>query len=194
MKIGILGGTFDPIHLGHLALAKNAQAQFSLDKVILIPAYDPPHKQDLPFLTPAADRYEMVKLAIRGEPFLEISDCEMNRKKISYTFDTLTELEKQYSGAAFYLILGKDAFESIDSWHQAEDIKKRVRFLVAQRQSSACVVPVGVNVEWIRMPLCPVSASGIRDAVRQGKNVAEYLHPEVGQYINTHGLYRKPRA
>ena len=96
MKIGILGGTFDPFHRGHLQLAQNARAQFSLDHVIFVPAYQPPHKQELLSLTPAQDRYEMVRLAIEGEPFLELSDCELKRKGISYTFDTLSEFEKKY--------------------------------------------------------------------------------------------------
>jgi nicotinate (nicotinamide) nucleotide adenylyltransferase len=98
MKIGIFGGTFDPVHRGHLQLAQSARAQFSLDKVIVVPAYLPPHKQELPLLTSAEDRYEMVRLAIEGEPFIEVSDCELQRKGVSYTFDTLSEFKEKYPG------------------------------------------------------------------------------------------------
>lgn len=190
MKIGILGGTFDPIHKGHLALAKNAQEQFLLDKVILIPAYAPPHKKNIPFLTSAEDRYKMVKLAIGQEPFFEVSDCEMRRKGISYTIDTLEELELQYPKAEFYLILGQDAFEDIDKWRQGEVIKKKVTFLVANRRHHDTRIPGEVIVKWIQMPIYSISASEIRSALKHGQEIGDFLVPEVYQYIQAHHLYR----
>jgi len=194
MKIGILGGTFDPIHHGHLQLAQNARAQFSLDKVIIIPAYQPPHKQELLSLTSAEDRYEMVRLAIEDELFFELSDCEFKRKGVSYTFDTLSEFEKKYPQATFYLILGKDAFEGIDTWHRAAELKKKARFLVAKRGTCEVCVPEGARAEWIQMPLCPISASGIREALKCGKNVDDYVSPKVLQYIHAHALYQKTKS
>lgn len=191
MKIGILGGTFDPIHFGHLQLARNAQLQFSLDKVILVPAYQPPHKQELSSLTSAQDRYEMVRLAIEGEHFLELSDCELQRKGVSYTFDTLREFENKYPGGTFFLILGKDAFENIDAWHRAVDLKKKVRFLVADRGGREAQAPGGARTEWIRMPLCPISASGIRETIKQGGSVDPYVSSKVLEYIHAHKLYQK---
>lgn len=190
MKIGIFGGTFDPIHHGHLQLAQNARAQFALDHVVFVPAYQPPHKQALLSLTPAQDRYEMVRLAIEGESFLKISDCEIKRKGVSYTFDTLTEFEKKYPSGTFFLILGKDAFEGIDAWHRAGELKEKVRFLVAKRGDRKIHVSEGVRAEWIEMPLCPISASGIREAIRQGRKVDDHLSPKVLQYIREHALYR----
>jgi nicotinate-nucleotide adenylyltransferase len=190
MKIGILGGTFDPVHVGHLQLARNARAQFSLDKVIFVPVYHPPHKQELS-LASAKDRYEMVRLAVQDEPCLELSDCELKRKGVSYTFDTVCGFEKVYSQGAFFLILGKDAFEGIDAWHRAAELKKKVRFLVAKRGSGEIHVPEGARAEWIQMPLCPISASGIREAIEQGRNVGDHLSPEVLRYIHEHALYRK---
>ncbi len=191
MKIGIFGGTFDPVHRGHLQLAQNARAQFLLDKVIFVPAYYPPHKQELLSLTSAEDRYEMVRLAIEGEPFLEISDCEIMRRGVSYTFDTLLEFEKKYPNGTFFLILGKDAFEGIDTWHRAAELKKRIRFLVAKRGTCEVRVPEGARVEWIQMPLCPISASGIREAIKHGRNVDDHVSSKVLQYIHAHALYRK---
>jgi nicotinate-nucleotide adenylyltransferase len=191
VKIGIFGGTFDPVHLGHLQLAKNARVQLSLDKVVFVPAYQPPHKQDLLSLTPAADRYEMVRLAIEGEPLLEITDCELKRKGVSYTFDTLVEFEKKYPGASFFLILGKDAFEGLDRWHRAAEIKKKIRFLVAMRQTGEVPFSEGARAEWLQMPLCPISASGIRAALKRCESVDDYLLPKVLQYIRAQGLYRK---
>ena len=191
MKIGILGGTFDPIHHGHLQLAQYARTQYSLDKVVFVPAYQSPHKQALRFPTSAEDRYEMVRLAIEGEPFFEISDCEIKRAGVSYTFDTLAEFEKQYPRAEFFLILGKDAFEGIDTWHRASELKKKIRFLVAKRGPGEICAPEGARVEWIQMPLSPISASGIREAIKQGRNVDDYLPPKVFQFIQAHALYRK---
>ena len=191
MKIGILGGTFDPIHCGHLQLAQNARVQFSLDKVIFVPAYKPPHKQEFLPRASAADRYEMVRLALEGKPFFELSDCELMRKGISYTCDTLDEFEKKYPYSTFFLILGKDAFEGIDTWHFAAELKKKVRFLVAKRGAGEICASEGARVDQIRMPLCPVSASGIREAIQQGKNVDEHVPPKVLQFIHTHALYRK---
>jgi nicotinate-nucleotide adenylyltransferase len=191
MKIGILGGTFDPIHLGHLKLAQNAQAQVSLDKVIFVPAYQPPHKKEFPSLASAADRYEMVRLAIEGKPFLELSDCELKRGGVSYTWDTIAEFERKYPGDIFYLILGKDAFDGIDTWHHAAGLKKKVRFLVAKRSIGEIFMPEDPYVEWIRMPLCPISASGIREAMQQGRNVDAQVPPEVLQFIRANALYRK---
>ncbi len=192
MKIGIFGGTFDPVHLGHLKLAQNARTQFSLDKVVFVPAYQPPHKQELLSPASAEDRYEMVRLSIEGEPFLELSDCELRRKGVSYTFDTVSEFEKKYPGASFFLILGKDAFDGLDTWHRADELREKVRCLVASRGSCGACGPERDSAEWIQMPLCPISATGIRKAIKSGKNVDDYVGPKVLQYIHTHALYRKP--
>jgi nicotinate-nucleotide adenylyltransferase len=191
MKIGIFGGTFDPVHRGHLQLAQSARAQFSLDKVIFVPAYRPPHKQELLSLTSAEDRYEMVRLALADEPLLEISDCELRRKGPSYTFDTISEFEKKIPGATFFLILGEDAFHEIDTWYRAAELKKKSRFLVAKRGACEIHAHGGLLAEWIRMPLCPISASGIREAIKCGKNVDDYVSPKVLHYIHAHKLYRK---
>ena len=191
MKIGIFGGTFDPVHRGHLQLAQNARVQFSLDKVIFVPAYQPPHKQEILSLTSAEDRYAMVRLAIEDEPFLELSDCELKRRGVSYTFDTLSEFEEKCPKSTFFLILGKDAFEGTDAWHRAGELKKKIRFLVARRGPCAVRVPEGAHAEWIQMPLCPISASGIREAIKLGQDVRDHMSPKVLQYIRDHALYRK---
>ena len=191
MKIGILGGTFDPVHRGHLELAEKARAHFLLDKVIMVPAYQPPHKPQSPSLNSSRDRYEMVRLALEGETGLELSDCELRREGISYTIDTVIEFEKKYPGAEFFMILGGDSFEGLDAWHRAGEIKKKVRFLVARRGDCAILVPKEARVDWIRMPLCPVSASGIREALKRGESVGDAVSPKVLQYIRKHSLYGK---
>lgn len=189
MKIGIFGGTFDPIHLGHLELARNAQAQFALDKVIFVPAYISPYKLELKNPTSPQDRYEMVRLAIQEISFFEISDYELKRKKISYTIDTIKHLAKINPGAESYLILGQDAYEGIQSWHQSQEICKRVRFLVAKRGAGNPDRASAPGVYSVQMPLCPISASKIREAIKQGKKVDDYLLPTVLNYIRQHHLY-----
>ncbi|HNX69442.1 MAG TPA: nicotinate-nucleotide adenylyltransferase [Candidatus Omnitrophota bacterium] len=189
MKIGIFGGTFDPVHFGHLELARSALVQFSLDKVIFVPACQPPHKTELKYLTSPKDRYEMVRLAIAGEPAFGISDCELNRKGVSYTVDTLRYFEKQFPGAELFLILGQDAFEMIDTWHQPLEIRKRVKFLVAKRGLLPAMTLEIPDVSWVRMPLCSISASGIREAIKQGKKTDDYLPQEVLRYIQVRNLY-----
>lgn len=190
MHIGILGGTFDPIHLGHLMLARNAQAQFSLDKVLFIPALNPPHKRNVSSLTPGKDRYEMVRLAIKGEAFFEVSDLEIKRKGPSYTYDTVKELEKQYPGAKLSLILGMDAFDHFDTWYKAAELKKRVSFLVAQRGTHEGGKCPESGVSWIEMPLCPITASAIREyAVKGNSDLNGQVSPAVWEYMKTHRLY-----
>src|SRR3989338_1455725 len=107
MKIGVLGGTFDPIHLGHLMLAGAAKNQYGLDKVVFVPAFIPPNKLNRRDITPAPYRYEMVRLAIQDIPGFEISDIELSRPDISYTVDTLRSFKQQFPDAEFYLIMGE---------------------------------------------------------------------------------------
>jgi nicotinate-nucleotide adenylyltransferase len=115
----------------------------------------------------------------------------MKRKGISYTFDTLLEFEKKYPDASFFLILGKDAFEGLDSWQHSAEIKRKSRFLVADRECQEERVPEGPLVEWIRMPLCPISASEVRESIKQGRRVEDFLSPQVFRYILENRLYGK---
>ena len=131
----------------------------------------------------------MVRLAITGEPSFELSDCEMKRGGVSYTFDTVLEFEKKYPGAQLFLILGKDSFETIDQWHRAAELKQKVRFLVAQRGPSEIPMSGYIPAERIRMPLCPISASAIRETIKRGRSVDDELSPAVLQYIRAHVLY-----
>ncbi len=191
MKIGLLGGTFDPVHLGHLTLARNAQVQFSLDKVLFIPAYDPPHKREVPPVASAEDRFAMVRLAVKDEPFFEISDVEVQRKGPSYTCDTIAELEKRYPQAVFCLILGIDSLQGFEAWHRAAEIKRKVRFLVAQRGTAGGAGLAGASVEWIRMPLCPIAASAIRESFAAGGGPGDQVPLAVSEFIRSRHLYRK---
>ena len=133
MRVGIFGGTFNPIHRGHLAIAEEVRKAIGLDHVLLIPAGRPPHKtgQKIP---PAKHRLEMVRLSVRGHPNLEVSDLEVRRRGKSYTIDTVKALERIYpKGTEFYLILGLDAFMEFPSWHHPEALKARCHLVIVSR-------------------------------------------------------------
>lgn len=188
-RIGILGGTFDPIHLGHLALAKAAREQFQLDKVLFIPAFIPPHKKDRSDITPAPYRYRMVEMAVSDEPGFEVSDIEFVRPEISYTADTLRRLKALHPDAEFFLILGADSLASLPSWKEPGEIFKMAEILAAKRQGST-LLPEIEKVNWIDMPEHPLSSSQIRESLRSGKFTGGKFFPaNVEQYIKKMKLY-----
>lgn len=189
MKIGILGGTFDPVHNGHLALARAAFEQFQLDKVLFVPALNPPHKMERHDFAPAADRYRMVELALKNEPHFELSDLEFKRAGTSYTVDTLREFEKQYPKAKPYLILGADSLEKFSTWKEPEEIKKRAHLVVANRPDFTVKKSEGVTL--LSMQDVPVSSTEIRSRLAKGERLGNaFLPSAVEDYILKRQLYR----
>jgi nicotinate-nucleotide adenylyltransferase len=188
MKIGVFGGTFDPIHQGHLEIARQAQQQFALDKIFFVPAARPAHKsrQDM---APVDDRYEMVRLAIQGQPGFEISALEMERPETSYTVETLRTLKKRFPEAELYWIMGADSLAEIPTWKEPGEIKRLAKFLVARRSGKNMKHTAQEDVAWIRMPLRPVSATEIRTQLRQGASAGDVLPKPVAAYIKAHHLY-----
>lgn len=194
MKIGILGGTFDPIHSGHLAIASAAQKQFHLDKVLFIPAFIPPHKANKRNMTPAPYRYRMVELAIRDIPGFEASDMEFSRPDLSYTVDTLRELERKYQKTEFFLILGFDAFKEFETWKEPEEIKRRATLLVAPREQSS--IQEGDRVYALNMATVPLSSTDIRaqlEADRDNFLNRNFFPRQVVDYILKMDLYKKDK-
>jgi len=187
MKIGILGGTFDPIHLGHLSLARAAQHQFSLDKVLFVPAFLPPHKLDRDDVTPSSLRTQMVKLAISGIKDMELCTIEIEREGVSYTVDTLTQLTKRYSGAELYLIIGADSLHKISSWKDFHEIKRLARITVARRPGVALTTVD--NILWIDMPELPLSSSLIRQKIKRKEDLQNMLPEDVAEFISRKKLY-----
>lgn len=192
-RIGIMGGTFDPIHIGHLAVAEKAREEFGLERVIFIPAGFPPHKKE--FFSSAKSRLEMVKIATEGNPFFEFSSIEVdNKRKASYTYDTLTALEDVYKGFRIYLIVGEDSFHDLPNWHKHELLIKKATFLVARRKADRPFEIKGKRAEELKYhlissPLLEISSSYIRDCFAGGKTV-KYLVPEkVILYMRRNNLY-----
>lgn len=190
MKIGILGGTFDPIHQGHLVLARAAQKQFHLDKVLLVPALIPPHKTNRRDMTPAPYRYHMVELAIEGQPGLEISNIEFDRPEISYTIETLRALRERHPKDEFFLIVGADAGADFSTWKEAGEIQKMATLLVAPR--AGCQELEKGTWTCIEMPPVALSSSQIREGLERGETLGPQVLPEkVETYIHDMNLYRK---
>lgn len=189
MRLGILGGTFDPIHQGHLLLAQTAQTQHRLDKVLFVPALIPPHKTSKRDMTPAPYRYKMTQLALLEHPDFEISDTEFNRPDISYTVDTLRQIQKEYPGAELFLLVGADAAANFSKWKDFGEIKKMAVILAAPRPGAAAS---GQEILWLKMAECGISSSEIRERVSEGKSLEKGTLPaRVEAYIREMNLYSK---
>ena len=190
MKIGVLGGTFDPIHLGHLAIAEEVRDRLELEEVCFVPAGAPWMKAGQA-LSSAEDRLSMVRLAVQDNPFFRVSTVELERSGPSYTVDTLRELQDDYGpDARLFFILGSDTFARFDDWKDPEEILELATLVVVDRPGSKPVEKVGGDVECIRDVYLEISASDIRRRVAEGASI-RYLAPEpVERHIYARGLYR----
>ena len=191
MKLGILGGTFDPVHEGHLALARAAREQLDLDKVIFIPSLTPPHKTSRRDLAPAQHRFHMVELAVKNCQGFEVSDIEFKHPESPYTVDTLRALKKQYPKDRLYLIMGGDSAAEFSTWREPEAIEALATLAAAPREGNLKTSERPGMLK-IRMSPCLISASEIRRRIGRGeKNPAGMLPREIESYIEKMNLYRK---
>jgi nicotinate-nucleotide adenylyltransferase len=189
VKVGILGGSFDPIHLGHLRAAENAREALGLHEVLFIPAGQPPHKRESG-LSPARDRLAMVTLATAGNPAFLPSDAELLREGPSYTADTLKALRAERPGDDLFLVVGSDTLPEMSGWYEPERLFALCTVAVAGRPgTSSARPPAGAKVVELPGPGLEVSATDVRRRVREGKSV-RYLVPDaVAEYIAKRGLY-----
>lgn len=188
-RIGILGGTFDPPHNGHLALASAALDELGLNKIIFIPANIPPHKPDL-IISPGGDRLNMLRLAIDSIEHFELSDIELRRKGNSYTIDTLSELKKTFSSDELYFIIGADNVIEMEKWHRPNDIFKLAKIAAANRPGYKPEGKFADNVVYFMMPSNDISSTAIRELVGANKSIHEYVPEAVEKYIYKHLLYK----
>jgi nicotinate-nucleotide adenylyltransferase len=193
-RIGILGGTFDPIHLGHLAAAQAAMECAHLDRVLFIPSAQPPHRG--PARATATDRLAMSRLAIDGDPRYEVSDVEIKRGGPSYTVDTLEELHRSFPNDQLFLILGWDAARLFRTWHEPDRVGSLASIVIVDRGQSQPALSelqaIGLAPE--RLSLCHVrtpeiSGSELRRAIEAGESVAGKVPPAVERYIAAHHIY-----
>ena len=201
MNIGVLGGTFDPIHMGHLVVAEEARIKLELREVLLVPAGQPWLKLDRN-ITAAVHRVEMVRRAIADNPHFKLCALEVERPGPSYTVDTLTMLRKQLgSEASFFFILGRDTLAELPLWKEPEKLVQLCRLVVAPRLGSrdlkhleAAVPGLLDKVIQLDMPVIGISSSGIRQRIAQGLPI-RYLVPSVVEtYIREQRIYRVPAS
>lgn len=192
-RIGLFGGTFDPPHLGHLALAEHARDRLRLDEVRFIPAGQSPHKRGVR-ITPATGRVVMARLAVRGNPAFTVSTIETRRSGPSFTIETLREVAAEAPRARLYLLMGADSLDDFASWRDPEAILKFATLVVAHRpgeRSPRRGVPGGRRVVRLDNAELALSSSLVRARVRAGRSV-RYLVPEaVAAYVARHRLYRR---
>lgn len=191
-RIGIFGGTFDPIHLGHLIVAQQAAEQLGLDQILFIPAGQPPHKGGMK-LSPAKARYDMVRLAIKGNSLFKASDIEIRSKGSSYTISTLKALKSKYKTAGLFLLLGLDQAVLLSTWKEPQKLFDLATVCVLSRPgfSLGKIEPRWRKmVRFLPVSQIDISATGIRDRVRRGQTI-RYLVPEtVARHIKNKELYR----
>lgn len=196
-RIGIFGGSFDPPHHGHLALAEWARLELGLDQVVFVPAGQPPHKRRAG-LSAVHHRLAMTRLAVRGNAAFSVSTIEARRTGPSYTADTLAALAAVWPGATLHLLMGADMFATFDTWREPAAIATRAVLVVAGRPGSerrlvSREAKRGLGVVWLTNPGLEVSSSELRARIAGGLG-ARYLVPEaVERYIDRHRLYARTR-
>ncbi len=188
MRLAIFGGTFDPVHRAHLAVAREAMRACRLDRVLFIPASFPPHKQGV---TSAGydDRFRMVEIACREEPGFEPSRLEAGGGS-NYSIDTIERLRAERPGEELFFLIGADAFAEIRTWKRWEDVIRSVEFIVVNRPGYLFDAPGQARVHRLESVEMPVSSSEIRRKLATGQPVDE-LPPGVMDYIRTRGLYQR---
>ena len=194
-RVGLFGGSFDPVHNAHLALARSALSTLGLDEVLWIPAGLAWQKGGS--ATPASDRAAMVELAIAGEPRFRVERCEIERAGPSYTIDTVEQLSRRAPNTQWWLILGQDQLAGLPSWQRWRELVARLPIGVAARAGEAVRAPAelaaaGASPREIPLPAMAVSATDIRARVAAGQPIASLVPAAVAGYIAQHGLYGPP--
>ena len=210
MAIGIFGGTFDPVHVGHLRAAEEIRESFGLEKVFFVPAYIPPHKRGRR-IADVDQRVEMLKIAVRNNSGLRLSELEIKRGGVSYSIDTIETFEKRYG--QIYFIVGLDAFLEIDTWHRYEELFFHADFIIMLRPMERDISASGILPEAVkgrvkriddttllhssgrkiclkRVTQLDISSTRIREASRQNKSIRYLVPDRVEKFINQRGLYR----
>lgn len=199
MKTGIYGGTFNPIHNGHLHIVEEFCRGLGLDRVLLIPTRVPPHKA-APDLASAGERFAMCRLAAQGKPWLELSDIEMRREGKSYTAETLEELSALYPQDQFYLLMGEDMFLTLGRWYRPETIFSLASVCTTPRSPDGLDALRQKALEYTgqfqarcfleHIPYLPISSTQVRQAVARGEDVSGLVPQAVAAYMKERGLYR----
>ena len=197
VRLGIMGGTFDPIHIGHLACAEQAREAFGLDAVVFIPAGKPAFKLKRD-VTPAEQRFEMCRLAVQGDPRFFVCDLELRRQGNSYTADTLRELEEIYPNTRFFLLMGTDMFLTVQNWYHAQEIFRRAILVAGARKKGeeellkeqlSLLEALGAQGRIVPCQVVKLSSTQVRAARKRGENLSGMVPPAVEAYMNENKLY-----
>ncbi|MGO9582270.1 MAG: nicotinate-nucleotide adenylyltransferase [Acidimicrobiales bacterium] len=198
-RLGILGGTFDPVHVGHLVAAVNARHELSLDRVLLVVANEPWQKVASRPVTPAVDRLALVEAAVEGVEGLEASGIEIARGGPSYTADTVAELAAQWPGTELNLIVGADAAAGLGGWERLEEVRSKVVLVVVNRPGTTIdatgpASPLeGWDVRMVEVPALEISSTDLRDRVATGRPLDFLIPMPAIRVIRQHGLYSVTR-
>jgi nicotinate-nucleotide adenylyltransferase len=202
MHVGIFGGTFDPVHFGHLIMAEQCREQAALDEVWFVPSARPPHKLEQP-LTPFGQRVEMLTLALAGQPVFRVEEIEKDRPGPSYTADTLDDLSRLHASNQWYLLIGSDTLFDLPTWHDPPRVIAKATLVVVARPNYSILsgvelakrlsVPDKNNLllQVVQSPLIDLSSSDLRARVAKGKSVRYLLPRAVECYIQAKGLYQR---
>jgi nicotinate-nucleotide adenylyltransferase len=188
-KIGILGGTFDPVHVGHLMDASAARYQLGLDRVLVVPARDPWQKQGT-VVAPAEARYEMLAAALDGAPGLEASRIELDREGPTYTIDTVEHLGAP--GRELVLVMGSDVAASLASWHRVDELRRLVTLAIVDRDGDTLPDPDGWRVVRVEVPRMQLSSTDLRSRVAAGEPVDFLVPMPAVRVLRAYGLYSNP--
>lgn len=200
MRIGIIGGSFNPIHIAHLIIADRFVDQMQLDACYFVPTARSPFKIDDPMLASADDRIAMVRLATEQHPQFHVSDVELLRGGISYTIDTVSAMQAQHPDSELFILIGSDQAIEFVRWHRWQDLLRAAQLCVVRRpflltpemeeRMNETLTVEGRTPTWISAPLLEISSTDIRMRVRSGKSINYLTTKAVRDYINEHGLYR----
>ncbi|MGE5380341.1 MAG: nicotinate-nucleotide adenylyltransferase [Methylocystaceae bacterium] len=197
MKLGVMGGTFDPIHLGHLAAAENARFYLELDRVLFMLSAQPPHKLDMQ-VTSAHHRLKMVELAVADNPHFEVSTLEMQRKGASYTVDTIKQLHVQFAQPEIYFLMGSDSLFDLVNWYHYEEIAHQCLLVSISRPGFAnedayqsLPLAVRASTRILEVPKLEISSTELKRRLKSGEPVRYLLPTSVEAYIKEHHLYEE---
>ncbi len=195
MKLCVFQGTFNPIHTAHVRLVNFVLKNFNYDKILVIPAYKPPHKDYNPEM--ALHRFNMARIAFKDIEKVEVSNIEFQRNETSYTYNTICELYTKFNiDGKISFIIGTDAFKNIEQWYKADELKKLVKFIVFKREEDFSqekykyLQEKGFDFEFQILKFKDISSSDLRNKIKNGENITNFLDNKVKEYIIANDLYK----